>query len=247
MLLQNKIAIITGAGSRLGIGFAAAQLFHQHGAQVALLDLDAAAAQAAAQELGERAMHVRCDVSSAEDCRLAVEAVTQAWGRVDVLVNNAGITQARRTIAITDEDYDRVVGVNLRGTLRMSQATIPHMGKGSAIVCIASIAAQRGGGFMGGPHYAAAKGGVAALSKAMARDLAQDGIRVNAINPGVIATPMTENGYDADRRQAVTATIPLGRFGRPEDVAGACLFLASDLADYITGAEVDVNGGIHMH
>ncbi len=247
MLLTGKIAIITGAAARKGIGFATAQLFYQHGAQVALLDLDETGAQGAAQSLGANALGLGCDVSIAAQCRAAVAAVVKAWGRVDILVNNAGITQARRTIAITEEDYDRVMGVNLRGVLRMSQAAIPHMSRGAAIVSIASIAAQRGGGFMGGPHYAASKGGVQSLSKAMARDLGPDGIRSNAVNPGVIATPMTENGYDAERRRSVTETIPLGRFGQPEDVAGACLFLASDLAGYVTGAEVDVNGGIHMH
>ena len=247
MLLTRKIAIVTGAAATRGIGFATAKLFYQHGAQVALLDLDAPGAEAAAGFLGENAMGLGCDVSVAAQCQAAVKAVVGQWGRVDILVNNAGITQARRTIAITDEDYDRVMGVNLRGVLRMSQAAIPHMGRGAAIISIASIAAQRGGGFMGGPHYAAAKGGVQSLSKAMARDLGPNGIRSNAVNPGVIATPMTENGYDAERRQSVTQTIPLGRFGQPDDVAGACLYLASDLAAYVTGAAIDVNGGIHMH
>lgn len=247
MLLAGKTAIVTGAASPRGIGFATAQLFHQHGANVALLDIDGPAVHAAAASLGDTAMALATDVANPEACAAAIEAVIARWNRLDILVNNAGVAQPRKTVAITKADYDLVLDTNLRGTLLMSQAAIPHMRRGAAIVCLASIAAQRGGGLLGGPHYAAAKGAIQSLSKAMARDLGPDGIRVNAINPGVVETPMTEHAYDETRRQFVTATIPLGRFGHPIDVANTCLFLASDLAAYITGAEIDVNGGMHMH
>jgi NAD(P)-dependent dehydrogenase (short-subunit alcohol dehydrogenase family) len=115
------------------------------------------------------------------------------------------------------------------------------------VIFIASIAAQRGGGLMGGPHYAASKGGILALAKTLAREMGPTGVRVNCVNPGVIDTAMTEGGYPPERRAAVTATIPLGRFGVPDDIAKACLFLASDLSSYITGASIDVNGGQHIH
>ena len=171
------------------------------------------------------------------------------WGRIDVLVNNAGITQARRTADIAAADYDRVMDTNLRGTLHMSQAVIPTMiaQKAGSIVCMASIAAQRGGGFVGGAHYAASKGGVLGLVKAMARELGPMGIRVNAINPGVIITDMNSTAFDEERTRRIVESIPLGRLGRPDDVAGVCVFLGSDLSVYVTGSEVDVNGGIHIH
>jgi NAD(P)-dependent dehydrogenase (short-subunit alcohol dehydrogenase family) len=131
----------------------------------------------------------------------------------------------------------------------MSQAVVPAMVEagGGSIVCIASVAAQRGGGLMGGPHYAASKGGVLGLVKAMARELGPRGIRVNAVNPGVIMTGMNRGAFSAEQQQTMLANIPLGRFGSPADVAGACLFLASSLSGYLTGSETDVNGGMHIH
>ncbi|QRG09320.1 SDR family oxidoreductase [Xanthobacter dioxanivorans] len=247
MFLTGKIAIVTGAGSLDGIGHAAAQLFARHGAQVALVDRDADAVTAAAAAIGEAALPLVADVRSEAACAAAVAAVRERWGRVDVLLNNAGVVQARRTLEISRADYDFVLDVNLRGTLQMSQQVLPLMSRGSAVVCIASVAAQRGGGLMGGPHYAASKGAILALVKSMAREFGPAGVRVNAVNPGVIMTGMTAGGYDDALREKVVATIPLGRFGTPGDVASACLFLASDLSAYITGAAIDVNGGLHIH
>jgi NAD(P)-dependent dehydrogenase (short-subunit alcohol dehydrogenase family) len=247
MLLPDKIAVVTGAGSRQGIGFAAARLFAKQGARVALVDTDADALAAAAADLGEAALPIVADVRFEAECKSALAQVKARWGGVDILVNNAGVIQARRTLAISREDYDFVMDVNLRGVLQMSQQALAVMSAGSSIVCIASIAAQRGGGLMGGPHYAASKGGVLALVKSMAREFGPAGIRVNAVNPGVIRTGMTAGAYDGEVREKVISTIPLGRFGEPDDVASACLFLASDLSAYITGAAIDVNGGLHIH
>jgi NAD(P)-dependent dehydrogenase (short-subunit alcohol dehydrogenase family) len=247
MLLPDKIAVVTGAGSRQGIGFAAARLFAKQGARVALVDTDANALAAAAADLGEAALPIVADVRFEAECKSALAQVKARWGGVDILVNNAGVIQARRTLAISREDYDFVMDVNLRGVLQMSQQALAVMSAGSSIVCIASIAAQRGGGLMGGPHYAASKGGVLALVKSMAREFGPAGIRVNAVNPGVIRTGMTAGAYDGEVREKVISTIPLGRFGEPDDVASACLFLASDLSAYITGAAIDVNGGLHIH
>jgi NAD(P)-dependent dehydrogenase (short-subunit alcohol dehydrogenase family) len=247
MLLPDKIAVVTGAGSRQGIGFAAARLFAKQGARVALVDTDANALAAAAADLGEAALPIVADVRFEAECESALAQVKARWGGVDILVNNAGVIQARRTLAISREDYDFVMDVNLRGVLQMSQQALAVMSAGSSIVCIASIAAQRGGGLMGGPHYAASKGGVLALVKSMAREFGPAGIRVNAVNPGVIRTGMTAGAYDGEVREKVISTIPLGRFGEPDDVASACLFLASDLSAYITGAAIDVNGGLHIH
>ncbi len=158
MLLPDKIAVVTGAGSRQGIGFAAARLFAKQGARVALVDTDANALAAAAADLGDAALPIVADIRSEAECKSALAQVKERWGGVDILLNNAGVLQARRTLAISREDYDFVMDVNLRGVLQMSQQALAVMSAGSSIVCIASIAAQRGGGLMGGPHYAASKG-----------------------------------------------------------------------------------------
>ena len=247
MLLDGKVAIVTGAGSPQGIGYGVARRFAREGARVALLDRSPRSAQELERELGPHAIAVMADVRDEAACAAAIAEVVARWGRLDVLVNNAGVVQARRTRDISRDDYDIVMDVNLRGTLHMSQQALAHMGPGGSIVCIASIAAQRGGGLMGGPHYAASKGGVLALVKSMAREFGPAGIRVNAVNPGVILTGMTAGAYEGERGASVISTIPLARLGTPDDVAGACLFLASDLSGYITGASVDVNGGLHMH
>lgn len=247
MLLKDKVAIITGAGNQQGIGFAVAQLFISQGARVALLDLDESMVCSAAATLGDSAIGIAADVRSAEACAKAVEQVCTRWGGLHILLNCAGVVQTRRTLEISNQDYDFVMDVNLRGTLQMSQAAIPVLESGSSIICIASVSGQRGAGLMGGPHYAASKGAVLALMKSMARELGHAGIRVNAVNPGVISTSMNVNAYDDASKKQITAGIPLGRFGDPADVAGACLFLGSDLSAYITGASLDVNGGMHIH
>jgi NAD(P)-dependent dehydrogenase (short-subunit alcohol dehydrogenase family) len=247
MLLSNKVAVVTGGGNVKSIGFAAARMFAAHGAKVAILDVDQGALDEAAGLIGENALALKVDVRSQDACGEAASRIAAQWGQVDVLLNNAGVVQTRRIAQVTPEDYDFVLDVNLRGALQVSQEILPLMRAGGSIMFIASIAAQRGGGLMGGPHYAASKGGILALAKSMARELGPAGIRVNAVNPGVVDTAMTENGYSPELRASVTATIPLGRFGVPDDIASACLFLASDMSSYITGASIDVNGGQHIH
>jgi NAD(P)-dependent dehydrogenase (short-subunit alcohol dehydrogenase family) len=171
------------------------------------------------------------------------------FGQADILVNNAAVSRANRIMEIAPADYDEVMDINLRGTLYMSQALIPHFRerRSGVIVCLASVAAQRGGGIFGGPHYAASKGGVLSLAKAMARELAPDGIRVNAIAPSAIETDIFQGQLSEERREQVRQSIPMGRLGQARDVAGVCLFLASDLSSYVTGAVIDVNGGSHIH
>jgi len=247
-LLEGRIAVVTGAASPRGLGKATARLFAEHGARVALLDLDEAAAVAAARDIGPAHFGMACDVRDAGACRRAIDGVCERLGPVDVLVNNAGISQPLKIMEIGTEHYDAVTDVNLRGTLQMSQAVIPHMRarRSGSIVNISSVSAQRGGGIFGGPHYSAAKAGVLGLTKAMARELAPDGIRVNAVCPGLIDTDITA-GMSDEQRRAIVAGIPLGRAGAASDVAGCCLFLASDLSAYVTGSEVDVNGGSLIH
>ena len=159
MLLKNKVAVITGAAGPNGLGFATARLMAQHGASVVLLDLDRAEPAAAAATLGDGHLGLVADVTDKASCEAAVAQTLERFGRIDVLVNNAGITQPRKTVDITPGDYDAVLDVSLRGTLQMSQAVIPAMQRqrGGSIICISSVSAQRGGGILGGPHYSAAK------------------------------------------------------------------------------------------
>lgn len=248
-LLDGKFAVITGAASPRGLGKAAAALFAEHGAIVALVDLDKAAAEAAAADIGPNHVGLACDVTDKAACEAAVAELTSRWGRIDILVNNAGITQPLKIMDIAPENYDAVLDVNLRGTLYMSQAVIPGMraqGSGS-IVNLSSVSAQRGGGIFGGPHYSAAKGGILGLTKAMARELAPNNVRVNAICPGFIATDITAGKLTPEMKEMILEGIPMGRAGEASDVAGCALFLASDLSSYCTGTEVDVNGGSLIH
>ena len=249
-LLENRVAIITGAARFNGLGFATARLFAEHGAHVALVDLHGEDAAGAAAELGENHMGFHCDVTKPKECQLTVDAVRDEFGRIDVLVNNAGISQPLKTMEIGQADYDAVLDVNLRGTLNMSQAVIPTMreAKSGSIIGMSSVSAQRGGGIFGGPHYSAAKGGILGLIKAMARELAPDNVRANAVCPGFIGgTDITAGKLTEEMLAGINAGVPMGRPGRAEEVAGCCLFLASDLSSYVTGSEIDVNGGSLIH
>ncbi|HEX7748631.1 MAG TPA: SDR family NAD(P)-dependent oxidoreductase [Bordetella sp.] len=249
MLLAEKIAVVTGGAGLNGLGFATARMMAEQGARVVILDLEGAQPAAAAARLGERHIGVVADVTDKVSCERAVQAVIDQCGRVDILVNNAGITQPRKTADISADDYDAVLDVSLRGTLHMSQAVLPSMraAKSGAIVCISSVSAQRGGGILGGPHYSAAKAGVLGLARAMAREFGVDGIRVNCVTPGLIATDINKGLIPDDRMQGILEQIPLNRIGEPSDVAGCVVFLASPLAKYCTGVTLDVNGGMLIH
>jgi NAD(P)-dependent dehydrogenase (short-subunit alcohol dehydrogenase family) len=249
VLLENRVAVITGAASARGIGKAMAQVFAEHGARVAILDLDAEAAAAAAKDIGPDHHGLACDVTNKSDCERAAQAVLDRFGQIDILVNNAGITQPIKFMDIQPENYDAVLDVSLRGTLYMSQAVVPQMRKqrSGSIVCISSVSAQRGGGIFGGPHYSAAKAGVLGLARAMARELGPDNIRVNSVTPGLIQTDITGGKLTPDMKSDVLKGIPLNRLGDAVEVANASLFLASDLSSYLTGVTLDVNGGMLIH
>jgi NAD(P)-dependent dehydrogenase (short-subunit alcohol dehydrogenase family) len=249
MLLSGKVAVISGAASPRGIGLATAKLFAEHGASVAVLDIDEGGAQRAATELGPQHRGFGCDVSDLASCQRAARQVLEASGKADILLANAGITQPLKFMEITPEKWDLVMDVNLRGVFYLSQAFVPHMRerRQGSIVCMSSVSAQRGGGIFGGPHYSAAKAGVLGLAKAMARELGPDGIRVNCLTPGLIQTDITGDKLTDEMRTEIKKGIPLNRLGEAEDVAGAYLFLASDLSSYITGAVIDVNGGMLIH
>jgi NAD(P)-dependent dehydrogenase (short-subunit alcohol dehydrogenase family) len=246
MLLEGKVAIITGAGSARGIGRATARLFAEHGARLALLDLRGA--QDVAAELGDQHCGYTCDVTDQAQVRATFAQIEADLGPAEVLVNNAGISQPKRIDEISEQDYDAVMDVSMRGTFLCSQAALAGMrklGRGS-IVNLSSVSAKRGGGIFGGPHYSAAKAGILGLTRALARDLGREQIRVNAVAPGLVDTDITQGQVVGERLEAVLRDIPLGRIAQPIDVARACLFLASDLAGYITGEVMDVNGGSHI-
>ncbi|MBV9531984.1 MAG: glucose 1-dehydrogenase [Bradyrhizobium sp.] len=253
MLLRGRTAVISGAASPRGIGLATARRFVAEGARVAILDIDGAAAEVAAGNLDPVSagphLGVECNVADRESCASAIDTVIGAFGEIDVLINNAGITQPVKLLDITPSDWERIQDVNLKGVLFLSQAVIPHMRrrKGGSIACMSSVSAQRGGGIFGGPHYSAAKAGVLGLAKAMARELGPDGIRVNCVTPGLIGTDITAGKLTDNMKSKILEGIPLGRLGEASDVAGIYTFLASDLSAYVTGAVIDVNGGMLIH
>ena len=250
MILKDKIVAISGAAGERGIGLATARSMAGLGARVAILDLDAGASKRAAESLeGDGHTGISCDVTSCAACRAAMQEVVERYGRIDVLCNNAGITAPLRLLEISEEDWAKVIAVNLTGVLNLSQAALPYMRerKSGSIVCMSSVSAQRGGGIFGGPHYSAAKAGVLGLAKAMAREFGPDGIRVNCITPGLIQTDITGGKLTDAMRTETLKGIPLNRLGDAKEVAGAYVFLASDLSSYITGAVIDVNGGMLIH
>jgi NAD(P)-dependent dehydrogenase (short-subunit alcohol dehydrogenase family) len=216
---------------------------------VVIIDLNGEASKTAAAALGEGHLGLAANVADEVQVQAAIEQILAKYGRVDVLVNNAGITQPLKLMDIKRANYDAVLDVSLRGTLLMSQAVIPTMRaqKSGSIVCISSVSAQRGGGIFGGPHYSAAKAGVLGLARAMARELGPDNVRVNCITPGLIQTDITAGKLTDDMTANILAGIPMNRLGDAVDIARAALFLGSDLSSYSTGITLDVNGGMLIH
>lgn len=231
------------------MGFATAKLFAENGAKVVIIDLNGEASKTSAAALGEGHLGLAANVADEVQVQAAIEQILAKYGRVDVLVNNAGITQPLKLMDIKRANYDAVLDVSLRGTLLMSQAVIPTMRaqKSGSIVCISSVSAQRGGGIFGGPHYSAAKAGVLGLARAMARELGPDNVRVNCITPGLIQTDITAGKLTDDMTANILAGIPMNRLGDAIDIARAALFLGSDLSSYSTGITLDVNGGMLIH
>jgi 3-oxoacyl-[acyl-carrier protein] reductase len=248
-LLDNQVAVITGAAQ--GIGYAIATTLHEHGAHVVIADLDPDLADAAAQRLTAEsnghagATGARCNVTSEDDVRDLVESTVKRHGGLHVFVNNAGITRDKTLRKMTSDQFRSVVDVHLYGawlgTKYAAEAMRP-IGRG-AIVNISSISGKVG--MFGQTNYSAAKAGMVGLTKASAKELAIDGIRVNAIQPGLIRTPMTE-AIPAFVYAAKLAEIPLGRAGEPSEIGSVVLFLASDLSSYVTGIVVEVAGGRHI-
>ncbi|HEY8516208.1 MAG TPA: glucose 1-dehydrogenase [Candidatus Binatia bacterium] len=244
--LAGKVALVTGAGS--GIGKAIALRLAREGMRVAVTDLDEQAALAVAREAGQGAIGVRLDVADEESVRAGVARIEQELGGIDLLVNNAGWDKVEPFVESRPETWDKLIAINLKGPLLCAHAVLPGMiarGRGR-IVSIASDAGRVGSS--GEAVYSAAKAGVIGFSKTLAREVARHGILVNAVCPGPTDTPLFHGIAQENPKlgQALTRAVPLGRLGRPEDVAGAVAFLASDDAAYITGQTLSVSGGLTM-
>jgi NAD(P)-dependent dehydrogenase (short-subunit alcohol dehydrogenase family) len=249
MRFESRVVVLTGAAK--GIGAVTTEAFAGEGARVMALDIDGAGVDrvvAAASRRGGEVLGVKTDVTSASAIQSALDAVLARWGRVDVLVNNAGGFAAMRALEDTPEsEWDAILRSNLTSAFLVSKAVLPVMKRQRAgrIVNLASVVA-RGGAVRVPAHYAAAKAGVVALTRMLALEVAEHGITVNAVAPGTTATDRVLAARTPDETARVAAAIPLRRLGQPDEIAQAILFLASDAAAFITGAVLDVNGGQEM-
>lgn len=241
--LTGKSALVTGASG--GIGADIARVLHAAGATVGLSGTRVEPLEALAAELGSRAHVLPCNLSNPEDVEGLVKRATEAMGAVDILVNNAGITRDGLAMRMSDDDWQSVIDVNLTAAFRLCRAAIRGMMKArwGRIINISSVVGRAGNA--GQANYAASKGGLVALSKSLAEEVASRGITVNCVAPGFIETAMTEKLNDA-QRATILASVPAGRMGTPQEIAAAVLYLASQEASYVTGATLHVNGGMDM-
>ncbi|MBI4451499.1 SDR family oxidoreductase [Candidatus Woesearchaeota archaeon] len=239
-MLSGKVVVITGGGS--GFGKANANRAAHEGAQVIILERKPSATSKEIIRSGGKAVSIVCDVAKESAVKQAFSEIKKHFGKVDVLVNNAGIFRHGNIVSTTAKDWDEVLAVNLKGVYLCSKYAIPLTRKGGSIVNISSYYGLQGGASVAA--YCASKGGVLNLTRAMALAHAREGIRVNCICPGAIDTPMLRKDFPTDRQvRAIVAANPMGRVGKPEEVAAAILWLASDEASYVTGAILSVDGG----
>lgn len=246
-LLKGKSVIVTGCAAEMGIGRAVAILLASHGAKVAVVDIDGDRAIEIARSLGSEHLGIQCDITKESDCKTVADKTKNAFGAVDVLVNNAGIFAKKPFLDISIEEFDRIMHINAHGTFLMTRAVLPIMleqGDGNMIF-VSSTAAQRGGGVYGSSHYIASKGAMSAFALGIAREYGAQGIRSNVLAPNLIKTDSVLD-MSPEQRAAIEKNVPLQRSGSIWDVAGSALFLASDLSAYITGATIDINGGFHI-
>ncbi len=241
--LMDKNALVTGASG--GIGGAIARALHAAGARVGLSGTRAGSLDALAGELGDGAFAVPADLSSANGAKTLTKDAEAALGGIDILVNNAGLTRDQLAIRMSDEDWQTVLDVNLTAAFQLSRECLRGMMKKrwGRIISVTSIVGVTGN--PGQANYAASKAALIGMSKSLAQEVASRNITVNCIAPGFIDTPMTE-GLSDEQKQNLTARIPAGRLGEPAEIAGACVFLASDEASYVTGQTLHVNGGMAM-
>jgi 3-oxoacyl-[acyl-carrier protein] reductase len=247
--LSGKVALVTGAGQ--GLGYAIAARLAEAGARVAVNDIDATKAQQASERIvrtGGAACAAQGDAAAEPEVLAMFEAIARKWNSIDILVNNAGIVTADDVFEIDTATWDRVLRVNLSGPFLCSREAMLRMrsqGGGGRIVMIGSVVGHQGA-IRGWPHYGAAKSGLHGLAKTLARAGAPWGITVNTVAPGIVKTEMLEKGHSRESLAELANQIPLGRLGASEDVAGAVHYLCSDEARYVTGATIDVNGGMYI-
>ncbi|MDE1568439.1 3-oxoacyl-[acyl-carrier-protein] reductase [Aquabacter sp. P-9] len=241
--LSGKTALVTGATG--GIGGAIAKALHAQGATVAISGTRREVLDAFAAELGERVVVLPCNLGNTEEVEKLVPDAEEKLGQLDILVNNAGITRDNIFMRLKDEDWDQVIAVNLTATFRLSRAAVRSMmrRRSGRIISITSVVGVTGNAGQG--NYAAAKAGLIGMSKSLAQEVASRGVTVNCVAPGFIATAMTDVLNDK-QREAILKAVPAARLGSPEDIASACVYLASDEAAYVTGQTLHVNGGMAM-
>ncbi|MGM7719845.1 SDR family NAD(P)-dependent oxidoreductase [Metabacillus sp. Hm71] len=248
--LNDRIAIVTGSGSKKGIGRTIALTLAKQGAAVVVADLNLEGVEDtvnAITEAGGKALGVELNVTNKESVDAMVEKVLSEFGRIDILVNNAGISQKVTVQDMTLEDMTRVFNVNMFGLFLCTQAVLETMKKQQfgRIISLSSVSAKRGGGVFGGAHYSASKAAVLGFSKNLAREVATNGITVNCVAPGLINTEIWKSLPEEDAKNVI-ASIPMGRPGEVQEIASTIAFLSTEEASYITGEEIDINGGSHM-
>ena len=244
--LEGKVALVTGGAQ--GIGRAVALLFAREGARVAISDINLEKARETCREIeaiSQEALAIGGNVANSEEAEAMVQQTVEKFGRLDILVNNAGITRDQILLRMKEDDWDRVLSVNLKGTFHVTKSGLRPFLKQKAgkVVNIASVTGQMGNA--GQANYAASKAGVIGFTKSIAREYASRNIQVNAVAPGFIETAMSQ-AIPQKERELLIKTIPMERLGSPEDIAEAVLFLSSPAADYITGQVLNVNGGMYM-
>lgn len=247
---NDQVVIVTGSGSPKGIGKTIAKCFAKQGAKVVIADMNEAGVKETVAEIegeGGEAYGVVVNVTRKESVENMVKEIMDRYGRIDVLVNNAGISQKVTVADMTAEDMRRIFEVNMIGLFLCTQAVMKPMraAKYGRIVNLSSVSGKRGGGVFGGAHYSASKAAVLGFSKNLSREISAEGITINSVCPGLINTEIWKS-LPAQDAQKVIDTIPMGRPGETEEVAAAIVFLASKEASYITGEEIDINGGSHM-
>ncbi len=247
MGLNNRVALVTGAAK--GIGFAIAERLAADGARVVLADIDAGLAIQSAQKLTEKgrdAFGLGADVSQLPEVKAMINRTIEKYGQLDIVVNNAGILRSSRLDEVTPEEWDLVLGVNLRSVFLVSQQALPFLKK-SACARIVNMSSNSGrmGGFESSVSYAASKGGVISLTYALASQLAKFKITVNAVCPGTVETDILKD-YSPEAKERLKGRVPLGRLGEPPEIAGAVAYLASEEAGFVTGLMLDINGGMYF-